>query len=276
MVKIILLLLINLPLFSQSVVSRNRQFEAGLNLGAIAYLGDVQGNKGVGTKFLKDLNLANTKTYQGAFFTYYPDFGDKGYGLRLSIGQGTIHAADSLIRDYGGDELSRKKRNLSFKTSIQEIALTAEYHLTLKSFRPFVTAGVGLLHFTPKTFYNGEWVKLAPLQTEGIKYPTMQAMFPVGFGFKYFTESQKVISFEVLYRYTGTDYLDDVSTVYPDNVSGVSRELSYRNSGYDAGDQRGDPSDNDDYFTVVLKYSILLKQDVKFLRKQSLKCPRYF
>jgi opacity protein-like surface antigen len=253
------ILLLPITTESQSVFSRNRQYEVGLNVGAMFFLGDIQGNKGVGKPFLKDLNPNNTKIYQGGFFTYYPKYGRKGFGIRIMAGMGVVHGADSLIRDYGGDELSRKKRNLSFKSDLQEIAVNLEYHITLGKIRPYLATGIGLVRFSTKTEYGGSWVKLAPLMTEGIRYPTIAACFPIGFGLKYMTENNRVLTIEILHRHTTTDYIDDVSTVYTSNQLSF-RETLPRNDYI--GEQRGDPSDKDNYFTVVIK--------------QSLKCPEFY
>lgn len=276
--SILILLLISNQIYSQSFISRNRQYEAGINLAAMAYLGDVQGNSGIGKPFIKDLNQSNTTLYYGAFFTYYPKFSAKGYGIRIAIGRGVLHGADSLIQDKGGAELARKRRNAAFKTPINEATISLEYHLTLGKLRPFIVAGLGMVKFNPKTYYNGKWIELRPLTTELIPYPTTALIMPIGLGFKLFTENQKALTIEVLYRYATTDFIDDVSTVYPSisALSSTARELSYRNSNYQEGDQRGDPKDMDNYFSLSLKYALLLKQDVKFLRKQSLRCPTVY
>jgi hypothetical protein len=64
LVAVIILLLIAIRLLPQGVISRDRQMEFGVSLGAVAYLGDIQGNKGKGTPFLKDMNIKNTRSIQ--------------------------------------------------------------------------------------------------------------------------------------------------------------------------------------------------------------------
>jgi hypothetical protein len=276
--NILLLLLISISTFSQTIISRSRQYEVGIGLGAVAYLGDVQGNKGIGKSFLKDLNPSNTNAFIGVFGAYYPKFMEAGWGMRLSAGIGQLWGADSLIKDFGGDELARKRRNLNFKTSFKEISVSVEYHVLLGGFRPYVVVGLGAIAFRPQTYFRDGWVDVAPLKTENIQYPTTALVIPIGFGFKILTNNHKAFTFEVLHRHTSTDFIDDVSTVYPSKTSLTPylEELSYRNSGYSEGDQRGDPKDMDNYFTVSLKYSVLLKKDVKYLQRQSLRCPTFF
>jgi hypothetical protein len=270
LVAVIILLLIAIRLLPQGVISRDRQMEFGVSLGAVAYLGDIQGNKGKGTPFLKDLNIKNTRSIQGIFFTYYPNFDKSRVGFKAVFNNGTIHGADSLIKPMGGDEMDRIRRNLSFKTSFNELLLTCELYFLRGRFRPNITLGLGAIQFDPRAQYKGEWIRLQPLQTEGREYGLIEPLAMVGGGFKYFTGTNKVISLEVLYRQTATDYLDDVSTVYTGRFMSF-RERVYRDH---VGEQRGDEKDKDVYFSVVLKYSVLLKQNVKFLRRQSLLCPR--
>ncbi len=254
----------------QGIISRDRQMEFGAQVGVMNYLGDIQGNQGKGTNNLKDLNLPNSKPVFGFFYTYYPDFEKSRIAWKININSGTIHGADSLIEDNGGDELERKRRNLSFKTRINELFLSAEFYFLRKKFRPYLTTGIGISQFNPKTYDDG-WVRLQPLQTEGIRYSTTTLSFPIGGGFKYYTNNNKVLTVEVLYRKAFTDYLDDVSTNYTGNTLSF-REKEPRDY---IGKQRGDPKDNDAYFSAVIKYSFLLFQNVKFLRRQSVKCPNY-
>jgi hypothetical protein len=269
-VAVTILLLIAKSLLPQGVISRDRQMEFGVNLGAVAYLGDIQGNKGKGTPFLKDLNIKNTRSIQGIFFTYYPNFDKSRVAFKAILNNGLLHGADSLIEPNGGDEMDRLRRNLSFRTSFNELLLTCEVFFLRGRFRPNITIGVGVIQFDPRAHDKGEWVRLQPLQTEGREYGLVEPLVLAGGGFKYYTNKNKVLSLEILYRQTATDYLDDVSTVYTDRYMSF-REKAYRDY---VGEQRGDEKDKDVYFSIVLKYSVLLKQNVKFLRRQSLLCPR--
>jgi len=268
-----IIVLIGERCIGQGVITRDRTIEVGANFGMTDYLGDIQGNRGTGKTFLKDLNTANSKMVKGFFLTYYPKATGR-IGMRMSINMISLTAADSLIADHGGAELFRKRRNLHFRTDIYEVNVVAEYYLSKRSFRPFVVAGVGLISFTPRAMYQNEWVDLSQYHTEGIKYKTKAFELPVGFGFK-FCNGNKVLSAEVLHRFTSTDYLDDVSTVYPDPyiLTEAGRELSYRNSGYKPGDQRGDERDMDSFFSVAIKLSVLLNQNLRYNQKQTWKCP---
>lgn len=74
----LLILLFTLYLFStanaQHFILGNEKIkiEAGLNFGPTFFLGDLGGNRGKGTTFIKDVNLEVTKVMKGAFITIYP------------------------------------------------------------------------------------------------------------------------------------------------------------------------------------------------------------
>ncbi len=159
--------------------------------------------------------------------------------------------------------------------------------------RPYVVAGVGAFKFNPQAQYadtNGDkvWVDLQPLRTEGQGMPThsdrkeyalTQLNIPYGFGIKYFVNERLHLSFEIISRLTFTDYIDDVSTNYiPEqsfqdffgvgsfqaqlahqmaNLSNLSIQSNTR-SGFMGWEQRGDPKENDAYYSSSLKIGVRL------------------
>ena len=160
-------------------------------------------------------------------------------------------------------------------------------------FSPYGVLGVGVFHFNPQgslTNSNGvtTWYDLRPLHTEGEGFPEYpdrkeyaltQVNIPMGVGVKYFLSSRVNLSLEFLYRHTFTDYIDDVSTNYidpslfykylsPQNaalaVQLSDKEYSIVSPGLTRlapsppGTQRGDPTQNDAYFTTFLKFAIRL------------------
>ena len=130
--------------------------------------------------------------------------------------------------------MSRIQRNLSFKSSVLEGYLAAEIYPTVfferydglqGKFRPYGLVGVGAYKFNPKTKLNGHWVELKPLRTEGqglvdgkSEYKLTQLEIPMGIGFKYYIKENMYVGMEVLHRKLFTDYVDDVSTTYPDPI----------------------------------------------------------
>jgi hypothetical protein len=58
------------------------------------------------------------------------------------------------------------------------------------------------------------WVSLRPLQTEGKSYSPLVISIPTGIGVKYKVSNKIDVGFEMGYRWTLSDYMDDVSGRY--------------------------------------------------------------
>jgi hypothetical protein len=298
--KSLLLLLICSTLsyksFSQALLLGDKvKWEVGFDFGPSFFLGDLGGNAGKGTNFLKDVNLELTKIMKGAFITMYPV---KFAGARLAADYTYLEGRDDIINTNGIDELWRKQRNLDFRTKIYSVYGAIEFLPTMllsngeyePRFRPYVFAGIGFFKFNPQgslTDANGNktWYNLQPLRTEGegmAEYPDSkpyklnQMYIPLGGGIKYYLSDRVNVSMEVLYRKTFTDYLDDVSKKYidPNNFAkylsaadaDIARRISDKAIGiiypgmtrYPAGTQRGDLKNADTYFSVVAKIGFRL------------------
>ncbi|MFK7807767.1 MAG: DUF6089 family protein, partial [Saprospiraceae bacterium] len=170
--------------------------------------------------------------------------------------------------DSRSNDAAQQIRNLSFKSNVTEVALTGEFNILgyqpyglYKPFSPYVFAGIAGFKFNPKTEYQEETVELSSLETEGESYGTFQFAIPVGLGVKYAINDTWNIGLEAGVRYTFTDYMDDVSTVYvsESELSGeLAVALANRSTGENApqvGDPRGNPDNNDLYFMVGLTIS---------------------
>ncbi len=292
------LLIFPLKSFSQHLMFQTGsvKWEAGINLGPSFFLGDLGGNAGKGTKFIKDVNLQFTNIMKGAFITAYPS---DWLGIRVAGEVGKLQGDDAAVTSKGVDELWRKQRNLDFRTNITEgyIALEVFPLMILNSFqenqprlRPYGVAGVGVFHFDPQGSItdasgNKTWVYLHPLRTEGEgmkeypgrnQYQLTQLNIPIGCGLKYFSSDRVTVSLEFLYRKTFTDYIDDVSTNYIDpnlfdrylsaSDAIIARKVSDKTIGivtpginrYAPGTQRGNPKNGDAYFNFFVKFGIRL------------------
>jgi hypothetical protein len=267
------------------------KIEAGLNFGPTFFLGDLGGNQGKGTSFIKDVNLELTTFMKGAFIAVYPN---DWMGLRLA-GQFTYLAGqDKLVDAHGGDELYRKQRNLDFKSKIWEVYGAVELFPTMMfnlyndyepRLKPYGFVGLGVFHFDPMgslTSSNGvqTWYRLQPLLTEGqgmAEYPgrkpykLTQINIPLGGGIKYALSERINVGFELLYRKTFTDYIDDVSTNYIDpkyfdqylspSDAVIARNISDKAFGiitpgltrYAPGIQRGNVKNKDAYILYALE-----------------------
>ena len=73
------------------------------------------------------------------------------------------------------------------------------------------------------SLYNDGWVRLQPLNTEGQglpgyakPYSLISVAFPIGLGVRYKLNNSWDLGFEMGFRYTLTDYLDDAGGNYAD------------------------------------------------------------
>lgn len=294
--------------FSQSVTFGDGKVEVGLGLGPLFFLGDLGGARGIGRTFIKDVDYPLTKLSKGLFVGVAPN---EWLGFRLAANIGVLEGDDKEAPNKGGDEVTRLQRNLNFKSNIAEAYVAAEFYPTvflekydglLGKLRPYGIAGVGVYHFNPKTQDNdGTWVALQPLHTEGegfAEYPDRkvykltQLEIPMGFGLKYYIKENMFIGMEVLHRKLFTDYVDDVSTNYidpslfdkyltPQNAA-LAKRLNYRGTYSWAasrpsaivGAQRGDPKQNDAYFSTIIRLGWRLNHAPESLRQ--LRCPKFY
>ncbi|MEP6584030.1 MAG: hypothetical protein ABJA90_07175 [Ginsengibacter sp.] len=307
--------------FTQSLVFGNEKarVEVGINIGPSFFLGDLGGHRGVGTTFIKDVNLPLTKIMKGFFVTVYPN---EWLGVRAAAEVGQLEGQDRIINTKGVNELWRKQRNLDFKSNISEAYVAAEIFplMLLNSshedykprLRPYGVLGVGVFHFNPKgsiTDANGTktWYNLKPLHTEGegfAEYPQKkdyaltQINIPMGVGGKYIISDRVNMSFEVLLRKTFTDYIDDVSTEYVDPIyfdkylstadAAIAKQIHDKVIGIVEPNrtrstpdvQRGNPKQNDAYFTFFLKFGVRIGKIYESLYDRSvashMRCPARF
>lgn len=191
----------------------------GINLGAANYLGEIGGNTGSARPFLLDMKFQQTNFAIGGF--YRMNF-TRNIAAKINFNYARIEGADSL-----SNEPTRVGRNLSFRTDLLEFNLTGEYTFfsyndmnrrskSRVDFASYVTVGVGALFYFPYAQFDNKWYSLRPLQTEGAEnaYDELAIVIPLGIGAN-FTFNRKVrLGIEFAYRFTNTDYLDDVSTDY--------------------------------------------------------------
>jgi hypothetical protein len=135
-------------------------------------------------------------------------------------------------------------RNLHFRNDLKEFALTGIYNFVEDGrnsdararFTPYLFGGLALVAHSPEartpaaSDNNNDaeserrWVKLQPLNTEGQGQPGRDKPYslvtvgiPVGIGARYRLNESFDVGVEIGYRYTFTDYLDDVGGgTYPD------------------------------------------------------------
>lgn len=196
---------------------RHKYFRVGVAGGITSYVGDITSQKRPG--------VSVTGAYR---------FSPSSH-VRLNLFYGHIAGTDSL-----SEERNERIRNLSFRSPIYEASLNYVFDIPFYGRRYderpitafYVWTGVGYHLFNPQANVNGQWVDLEPLGTEGqylsdtlalagTTFPTPYKrhglVVPLGLGLRFSPKYQKWdIELELGWRATFTDYVDDVSGVYPD------------------------------------------------------------
>ena len=192
-----------------SIVQAQKGWEAGGWLGASYYFGDLNTNYDLSTPGLA-----------GGIIARY-NFNNR-LCLRMSANYAKVMADDA-----NSSNPFERARNLSFESTILEGLAQLEFNFLPyihgskdEFFTPYVFAGFNVFHFNPKASYQGEMVELRPLGTEGQfkgeEYYSVSGGLAYGLGIKVDLSYELSLNFELSARSLFTDYLDDVSTVYPD------------------------------------------------------------
>jgi hypothetical protein len=299
---------------SQSITAGDGKFEVGLGIGPLFFLGDLGGNQGVGqSTWLKDVQFPLVNLSKGIYLNVYPaewlgfrlaiNHGVlEGYDSTIKDKNGdeafrkarNLGFKSSMFEAYGALEFS-------------PTVFLEKYDGLLGKIRPYGVVGIGVFHFNPKAIYyapNGsaQWVELHPLRLEGqgfAEYPDRkpysltQLEIPMGVGFKYYIKENMFVGIEVLHRQTFTDYVDDVSTNYIDpslfskyltpQQTAMALQLNNRQNfspsnptrlGFGPDPQRGDPTQNDAFFSTILRMGWRLNHMSSELRQ--LRCPAFY
>jgi len=268
MKRIFILLIIS----SIPFISNAQRGEIGLLGGMSLYQGDLT----PGALSLQKVGLA-----YGLFVGYSPID-------HLTI-KGSFYRGKIAGDDAKQNSANLQGRNLSFSSTVSELALRAEYNILgyqpanlYTPFSPYFFLGLAATHHNPMAEYQGEWYELQPLGTEGQgipgyapKYDRVILAIPFGVGVKYALSEHITVGFDAGFRKTFSDYLDDVSTVYVDpnillNASSKgelvvalsNRTGEFLNSEptqFEDGAQRGNPNNDDAYFIggFTISYSII-------------------
>ena len=239
---------------------KNKVYNAiGISINAFNYYGDLAPSPGA---FSSD--LGQTRPAIGVSFVHR--FGPR-YQLVGSFTYGGIRGSDAEAADPGDENgIFRYNRNLSFRNRIKELSAVGQVdlfenqstYISRVKWTPYIYAGVAVFHHNPQgeapefdaagnpTGKKGEWVDLQPLGTEGqhanlletdvnygIKpYKLIQFAIPFGLGARFRANEVIDVAIEYGFRYTFTDYLDDVSGNYVDlGVFGndvLARSMSYK------------------------------------------------
>lgn len=247
------------PLFIWS----QKGWEAGFWLGASHYFGDLNTNYNVSRPGIAGGIMARYNINERLSFKFSGNYGSV--------------SAD----DADSDNAFERARNLSFESVLLDGTAQFEFNFLPYThgskdefFTPYLFAGLTALYFNPKAELDGEIYELRELGTEGQfkgeEYYTVQGGIAYGGGIKLDLSYEWSINVEIGARYLFTDYLDDVSTVYPDKEDLLRlrgpeavalSDRSAENSEIDLGQigkpgtQRGNSNNNDSY--IMLGVGIL-------------------
>lgn len=286
-------------------LTANAQYawDVGVHVGGANYLGEMGGKDQPRRDFVWDMKLSQTRWAIGSFAR-------RKINRMLSVNSGILYlriqGADALTEDYR----PRRGRNLNFRNDMIEWYVRPEFTIFQDNdlggrgryrmdFRLFGYAGVALFYHNPKGQINreGDFYALQPLKTELVDYSRIGVAVPVGLGFHFTQRRRHRFGFDLGWRTTFTDYLDDVSTVYadpsqmPGGVGGLADQLADQssfayaldptlpdphnygfwpdNGGSDnAPNIRGDPTHNDSYLTCTFTYSYVLRGQSNFYRQR--------
>lgn len=222
-------------------------WEVGGFAGSSGYMGDINPEKPY-----KFTDLAFGGQVKRNFDGYW--------SLRFNVMQGKVRASDAASADAW-----QQQRNLDFYSPLTEVSLLTEFNFfkyqasVERKYAPYLFAGIGGAIFNPKTMLRDQEYLLRYFNTEGIAYKPYAVAIPYGAGVKYNITGNWNLAAEIGYRTAFSDYLDDVSTVYPDRRSLISPEaaaLSDRSGrSMPAGAQRGDFRKRDTYMFAGVSLS---------------------
>ncbi|HEX7847390.1 MAG TPA: DUF6089 family protein [Chitinophagaceae bacterium] len=261
--------------FAQDAIKQEGEF--GIGLGAAHYFGDLNTRA----------HLNRPKMAASVFFR-------KNFGNYIAVRLGATYARLGYSDKYNDHNEYMYRRNLSFNSNVWELALQGDFNFFRfmpgeppYNFTPYITLGVGVFSYDPFAYLGGKKVMLRELNTEGqgsSSYPDRQPYsssaisFPFGAGIKYSINERINIGFEILHRFTNTDYLDDVSktyvdpSIFPANPDGTpSPAFLLHDRSYELGEPigipdraRGNSKQKDQFVTAMFYLTFNL---------QSYRCP---
>jgi hypothetical protein len=209
---------------------KSKQYSAvGAFLGASNYFGDLSPRT---TRLSTSLNL--TRTYIGGYYTKRIN---ANFSWRASLAWARLKGDDFNADRTTIEGEYRHRRNLNFRNdliefsavAIADIMPTDRGYLRRSFLNGYGLIGLSLFYHNPKGYVpkglglpgEGTWVALRPLGTEGQgldgynkQYGSIQPAVLLGGGVKYRVSDKLDIGLEFAWRFTFTDYLDDVSGNY--------------------------------------------------------------
>jgi hypothetical protein len=212
-----------------------------------------------------------------------------GIVYRYNITPRWAFKASALLGWLEGSDAKSKanvERNLSFKTYLFDFSPQIEFNFLpyimgdKKHFiTPYIFVGASVFNFKPRAQDStGKWFDLNSMGTEGQgttqegknkPYSLTSIAIPFGLGLKISPSKSISLGLEWGIRKTFTDYIDDVSTVYPDYLilsseKGMDAVALSDKSPVPLEDlkdfKRGDPKTKDWYVFTGLTLTVRIKK----------------
>ncbi|MFY0674744.1 MAG: hypothetical protein JXQ87_15200 [Bacteroidia bacterium] len=235
--------------------------EFGASIGLSNYLGDLAPSVSI-KEFHPQFGAFAKRNRANGFVSW-----------KYAINYATISGSDANFE-------RNTTRNLDFKTNLLEASVQFEFNfqkffigLRAEKFSPYAFIGLGGVYFNPQGTYNGEWIDLRPLSTEGQglnggpnTYSNFALIAPMGGGFKWELGRRWNIYAYSGFRYSFSDYLDDVSSNYFDlaeineQKGEIAANMADKSDGqiFNHGKQRGNSQRSDWYFFTGFSISYWL------------------
>lgn len=215
----------------------------GLGLGTSSYIGDMASYSTPFRTIFKMMRWNINANYTRQF--------TPRLGARVGFMWARTAGDDEVMNRGGKPNSNYYLRNLHFRNDLKEFSLIGIYNLRpdgrganrRADFVPYLFGGIAVVAHnpkakTPETSEKQTWVALQPFGTEGQGQPGYAAPYslvtlaiPFGFGLRWKINNSWNVGAEAGFRFTTSDYLDDVSGQYADPAvlrNDLAKEMSNR------------------------------------------------
>jgi hypothetical protein len=188
--------------------AKSQHFEIGAMMGVSNYWGDLAPYP----------VLTETHPAFGGFARVNMS---SSFAFTFNLIRATISGDDNNFED-------QKIRNLNFTSPLTEFSSIVEFNfmkfgvdVNEKRQTPYVYIGLSLTQYDPSATYGNVTTQLRNVRTEEVQYGLFAVTVPMGFGYKWQFDNHIALNWNIGFRRSYSDYLDDVSTVYPDNFDNI-------------------------------------------------------
>lgn len=288
------------------------QWDWGVAIGGANYLGDIGGKEQTRRDFVVDMHLNQTNIAVGLYGRYK-------FSKRLSLA-GNFTYLQINTSDSESTNPARVARNLNFRNRMLELGLRGELTLFYDNdvggrgyynptFKFYVFGGISAFRHNPQgqiryqdpndpiPYSKDKWWDLRDFRTEDTgngeyeSYGYYGVALPAGLGLHFTFNKEWRIGWELSWRTTFTDYLDDISAVYgdpalmseparafysqsyPELIESINDPSSgtvfdHQWVGPEVRTKRGDPTNNDSYLTTQLTIGKVIRGRSNFYRSK--------